>query len=553
MKKVLIYLLLSFSVICFGQNSNWKNRYTINDNKENFKFEISNFQNYYIVTYYYYENDKLLQVSDTIESISDKEVLSTSLQKMLSKNVSLKTYNSDIISYKLFEKYKSNQHVLEIEGKLDLLQNEKNEKTGVISIRFPASCKINMYYLNKDKNLNYCFQYPISLYQKKDSNETFCTNNIEIDSLDISIEQGVIKDIVVRAKVCKMEDKRYSYLVNSKFYFTNKRYIPLRNGEDIDRLSSRDKNFLSCALNKDLIFFIDLADVIDYNRISIPSGTFITKDTTFSLCPSGRFRLNLYKPAISDNFDVRIFSDLIGYNGKSPNGIVQSELQVDFGLKVGSRRCSLRRIYRRTYRNINKQQLFLFSRISPYIKLEKIEKANNQLFVDTTKKGDLLELFKYSHLNVGTDLNIVTYRSCSKHFTLNMAGGVFRTKIGNDSIEQNNLEKSIIYMQPNINLQFIESKNLDFNLKFGLFGAWTVSSLNDSELENVQQSVRNYAFNKSHYWTQFQQSINIHPHGIRDNSIFFRSTQYISQSNNYFSFQIGYSTSLANLFNLNRK
>jgi hypothetical protein len=161
----------------------------------------------------------------------------------------------------------------------------------------------------------------------------------------------------------------------------------------------------------------------------------------------------------------------------------------------------------------------------------------------------MLDIFKYSHLNVGTELNVITLRTDSKLFTGNISGGILRTTMSVDSTGKNDFDISTMYVNPNCDFKFFESNKIDFNFRFGAFVAWTISSLDSVTISDAKQSIKDYISDRKNWWFQFQQSINLHPGGNKQSSIFIRASQYLelSSKNNYFTFQIGYSTTLSNL------
>lgn len=541
----MIYAMLLFVniSICTGQTNAWRNNYMVSLNDENYKFEVLSSQNYCVIKYYFKESKtkdviKDTVIADTIKSAEDKIVFEVSVKNLLN-NDTVRKRNKDPknISSILYDKYINGKHISELEEKISLLDN--GAPIGTIRLKTTPELKnVDVFSINNGSN-----KVTPDPSKKR-------SVQVSIDSVDIAFEQGVIKDILIRAKL--INTQKQPIIKGPILYFTNKRYIPVRNAEDVNLLSCKGKNYLYFLYRTDSLMVLDLADVIYYDRkIPYAAGTYIPKDTTIYLKADIDNHVNLIKPSIPENFDIRVFTDVLGINGKEPNGIVQSEAQLNFWLNVGKNRLTLGKLLKLRY-NKYRQQLFCFNKISPYFKLTKIEKANNSnVFIDTTsKQTNLLDMFKYAHLNVGTELNVLTYRTNSKLFTCNVAGGFFRTTIGYDSLKVNHVDKSTVYINPNLDFQFFESNKIDFNLKFGVYGAWTISPIDSFAFSKVKTVVKKYANDDSHWWGQFQQSINIHPHGRRSNSFFIRTSQYISTKNNYFTFQIGYSTSLANILNM---
>ena len=587
--------------LLFGQ-TNLINVFSVDFNDSIYKFEIDKKANAYTIKYFN-PKDSSINRKDALFSIKDHAALVGAIMKIAEKDYA----DANKIADKLYEIYSYRQNTNELQAKINIFENDKGINIGVISLK---KTKVKAYLIprkridkisfNREKKewqiiaakwrqcsdslkgkpgepliktTNRCNDLygkltSTKLYKPQkginrfknlkdlyiDSTSYIKLNGIsvelEIDSVDIVFENGIIKDIIVRTHLQKKSEKG----LGGSFNFSNWGYIPVRSGSDIDALSCKEKNYLSALYSNDSIFIIDLAQVIRYNRkIAFSSGTYIPIDTAIYINKEKAF-VNLMKPRMSENFDIRIFTDALGYNRNAPNGLVQSEAQLNFCLNQWKNRFTLDRIWRKGIIIKNKPmsrfQFLMFNKISPYFRFSKIEKTNNQLPIDTvSKKGDLMDIFKYAHLDVGTELNIVTYRTDSKLFTGNIAGGILRTKFGTDSIESNYFNLSTIYLKPNLDFKFFESNKIDFNLRFGAYVAWKVTPIDSAALTSVKTSLKEYAFDKTHWWGYFQQTINLHPGGNSQNSIFIRSAQYLSTKNNYFTFQIGYSASLNKLFN----
>jgi hypothetical protein len=455
----------------------------------------------------------------------------------------------------LYDSYKNRKDISELNSKIALLKNDQGVNIGILSFKRTT---ISAYLIEKDS-------LPLSQrqYAKSPSLIPKKAFVVLIDSADISFEDGIIKDIVIRAK-SKKNNLKPGYIpgnnppYDSVFYFSNPGYIPIRNAEDLDNLSEKERNYLSFNYSPHYIAVIDLADVLDYNRkIVFASGTYIPKDTCVTIISGQNKKVQLRKPSISEFFDLSIFSDLLGYGKEktSSNGIVQAEAQANFILNDGVNSYDLAKTVKTSHKfikmNLYRRQWISFNRISPYIKLTKLNNTSSKLGIDISDRKNLLDVFKYAYLNVGTELNIATLRTDDKLFTVNTAFGILRTRIGTDSVESKNYSISTVYGNLNSKFKICESNKIDFTLGIGGYIGWSLSSLDSIQIKNIKERVEKYISNKCNYWFEFQQNINLHPGGNRQNSVFIRSSQYynIASKNNYFTFQIGYSTSLSNLLN----
>jgi hypothetical protein len=245
---------------------------------------------------------------------------------------------------------------------------------------------------------------------------------------------------------------------------------------------------------------------------------------------------------------------VLGYSGTLPNGIMQAEAQINFGLNEGKTKYRLYNIYKNEQHSNYRHQWVWFNRYSPYIRIMKFEKSNVSLnSVLDSVKTDFLEIYKYSKLEIGNELNILTYKTDSKLATLNAAGGLFRTTIGNDSVEAHNKTYSTLYFNPNLEFKIFESNKIDYYIRFGGYLTWLASPYESLNYKNIVDKSISYFANKVNWFWQFQQSINLHPDGDKQQSFFIRTSEYLSSKNNHFTFQIGYSTSIDGIVNFKNK
>lgn len=475
-----------------------------------------------------------LRVAKPIDPILEK-----TLTEMLSKEIRLRE-----------ERFASKREFIQTEKRISFLEADKGEniinlslKKSVVNAMIIPQTKKN----SKTSKVKSKTSKNDSITSKNDSIISINKSNshkakkarVYIESLSMSIENGIIKDILA---------KGHSLSQDSLYYFSNQYYIPIRNAQDIDYLSSKFKNQLSFPYSGDIVIAIDLSDVLNCNRIVTNEfGTYISKDTTVTLMAGKNEIVHICKPSIIDNLNLKLFTDALGYEKKSPNGVLQTEAKLNFILNTVSsfrHRYSdaLERIKDRTYR----YDWIFVNRVSPYMRLMKLENNNSTLALKKDS-GDVMDLFKYAYLDFGTELNVLTYRTDSKLFTANVAGGILRTKVGNDSIESNNIFVSTVYVNPNIDLKFYESNRIDFSFCVGLYGAWPIGSISKSDLINAKSKLTSYEFITSHLWGQIQQNVSFHPGGNRTNSIFIRANQYISTNNKHFTLQVGYCTSISNI------
>lgn len=547
-------LITMLSIPAWAQNSD-ANKYIIDYKDSLYTFELT--ENTNSCTIKCSKNGTKAGADDSCSILS--------MYNISSLLIAIKKVNSDIdsdtaakeIASKLLIAYNSQKTKNGLNAKIASLSNDKAANIAVLRLKGRA---VNAYMFplkevamtasqERKMDIQGTTISRFSEYKElmKNSPETLMQSikHVVVDSISMALEDGIIKDIHV-----------ISHSGNNRYYFINKRYIPIRNGQDIDALSAKGITYLPFLYSRDSILMIDLSDILDINRrVVFASGTYTVRDTLLTV--SSEYGVaRLYKPKITESFDVRIFSDFAGYDGSSPNGIIQAEAQLNFILNQGKTQNTIFRVWnthsflKNTNRLKYRQQWVWFNRISPYIKLTKIEKTGKVLPVDTSSSdGRLIDLYRYSYINVGTDLNFLTFRTDSKLFSLNLAGGILRTKIGNDTIADKSIERSTVYLNPNLLFKFYDSNKIDFDLRIGAYGAWIVSPVNSSDLAGAMVFVKKYAFDITHWWGEFHLNIGLHPNGNKQNSFFIRASEFYSTKENYFTFQAGYSTSFSNLLN----
>jgi hypothetical protein len=451
-------------------------------------------------------------------------------------------------------------------GATNLKTNE--EKPAIDSCRLSLDTIVKSLYSDNGENIiQFSQKHPvISMYVSRirsggDYDIISKCRQAKVKYLKLSIENGIIKDILVYCiDVSKKEKEKekekgkndnttQDNLKGKEYCFSNRHYIPLRDAFDIDNLNTEHVNLLIAQISKSLIASIDLSDVLRTIRSgTLASGTYISADTTFTLPSKGIVVVK--KSSIIDNLNLKVFTDVMGYEKNSINGVVQTEAKINFILNPSSN--SKQQFTDEVLKiNRNRHEWVWINRISPYIKWMRMENNNSSLSIESTTQGDVMNLFKYATLDMGTDFNVITYRTDSKLFTANLAAGIWRTKVvqnKNDSTDVNNLFVSTFYLNPTFEFKFYESDRLDFSLGVGVFGATKLGIISAEDLKNIKSKLTSYDFTSNHFWGQIQECVNFHPNGNWRNSIFLRANQYWNPKNSHFTFQIGYSTPLSNIF-----
>lgn len=528
-RLILLLALILLQQMCVtGQNSA-TNKYTVAYKDSNYTFDVALHKDYYTI-----KLDSSPKAEIVYLQLSNNNAFQNAINKVFSaaKN---EIFNCKAIADSLYLMLKAKE-----QDNLSHIQKLENDKgADVAFIKLKNSTVASYLMSNKKSDTT---QLEKKIRQAKRLCD-FKQNKIQIalQSVSIAFENGLIKDILVRAQ---------NESGNEQYYFSNRDYLPIRNGQDIDRLACKNKYYLTFQYNQDSTLVLDLADILDYNRqVSCSSGTYIPKDTTINISTTHQEEIRLHKPSISESFDVRLFSDALGYSGKNPNGIIQIEAQLDFYLNQGNHFGNLFDIWKTGNTTHYRYQKVWLNRISPYFKLAKIEKNNS--YINESKIPEnkiLMEMYKHANLDFGTDFNIYTFRSDSKLFSINLAPGIIRTTFGKDSLDESKSDVTSLYLHPYLGLKFFESNRIDFDVKCGAYALWKISSINPTTvIETITHKNEFISFLTNHCWLELGQSINLHPGGNKQTSVFVRAAQYIGMNNNYFTFQIGYSTTISNI------
>jgi len=548
-----------------------KYKYTVENRDANYTFEVEENKNYYCLRY-----DTAHVVDTVFSELNDNLILRNSIRKVLPPTL-IPTADIEKLATILYLEVRAKKRENELLQKLQDVENDKGDILGFMHVRKKAKA----YLLALNNSESSIFSKSTTLYKslmddlKADSTKlikikknkfvntkgivdnylirllyrkypTLILKNsveLEIDTVEIAFENGIIKDILVVSHNKTLQD--------SIIRFSNLTYFPIRNAQDIDRVNSKERNYLTYLYKKDSVYVIDLSDVIDYGRrVPFTSGTYIPKDTTIRVVNNNTNSFTLRKPSITESFDARIYSDMLGFDKNASNGIIQFEGQLDIQLNQGKNKNSLYRIWSGDGYKRYRDQWLGFNRISPYFKVLKVEESKMVYNIENLDTLNFLDVFKHSNLDNGLDLNLATYRTDSKQFTFNVSTGILRTSISKDSLINKEHTFTTMYFYPNIDLKFFNSNKIEYELKFGVYYGGLLTPNESLNYVNQSRKLSDFVTGGKSCFYHLQQSINLHPNGNKLNSLFLRTSEYIGKNNNYFTFQIGYATSISNLLRL---
>lgn len=225
-----------------------------------------------------------------------------------------------------------------------------------------------------------------------------------IDSIKIEITKTFIENMVLYGTVKYMDS-----LLKIPVEILQK-YVVLRNAYPIglstlDILDYNNKKLNLYAIVNQKKCSVPLSEVLSFYRPELKSQRrdYSPADTSFTVIKNNSLQtITLKGESSSDLFEIKIFSDFIGIDGTSSNGLIQTEFSKEMYLN------SNRRLI---FQNQIRSAYFGFmSYIKPSFTLSKIEKTNKYYYLDynnDTAYIPTLSLKEYEIYNVGFDVNTV--------------------------------------------------------------------------------------------------------------------------------------------------
>jgi hypothetical protein len=268
--------------------------------------------------------------------------------------------------------------------------------------------------------------------------------NFKIEMAEIEFNNGFIENIRVKGKIIPIyllenNDPNKDKILSPTLYFENLYPIGFSRESDYDYIY---KTFLFANSNIKTVFNrnesvnykLRLSDAITYDykhevnrRDYSPKNEIIKYDTTSIENPKV-----LHKLETAKLFELKVYSDFMGFNETSPNGLIQSELEKEIPI--------LTRRYPSIY--VWRSNWGFLSYVVPNLVISKIEDQNKHLPISyypltvgntsiPIKYASTLDLFKYESFNTGIDINFFTYDILNAKSAIHINGGL---KYGNTPI-----------------------------------------------------------------------------------------------------------------------
>lgn len=226
--------------------------------------------------------------------------------------------------------------------------------------------------------------------------------SLSIDSISVKIDKTFIESIAVYTKILasNYEENNYQFR-NKSVMFYNHQPISISTLTSIDKALSSTSVF---AFIENHLYEIDIRDIIAfYNPIQANGRNDLSPaDTTFTLVKNnGEQTISVNKTPTQKLFEMKVYSDFVGLNGTTPNGLVQLEFSKE--MYLSSQKYT--KVFKKGFYFNNSWGTY----VTPFFTLSKLEKTNKFLPLlsnDSTRGAQTLQLKRYEIFSVGADINL---------------------------------------------------------------------------------------------------------------------------------------------------
>ncbi len=446
-------------------------------------------------------------------------------------------------------------------------------------------------YYNGNKTINFNKK---KYYRVKDKELTLI-------SVAIAFEDGYIRDMIIRGT---LPDKKREETIQ------NKTMVPVYSSEKIQKINDGGWKY-PCG-----DYYVFLSDIIEYKRKLKRTGHYIPKNGIIELDRDEDTK-NVYRSSFTDYLDMRIYSDLSGFQSENPYGQIQVEARytnilpyarskhfsllskispfVTF-LKLKSKVDALPVIglfeekaslaidlkYRTSLdeANLTRQLLLEFDKemmpLSTNMTSFTEEAGNKWLIVDNDRKQryalvaeedkisvfrgrgetSAIDLVRYSDLNFGLDVEIVSCRYSYLRFRGGVIYGLYRTPINSflppdlgSKVESDSntgwpsIRRDLLsqHLTPALEIGFTPHSAVDFNISYSPIYIRIFSNDSGIFLDKLGK--------RSGLVHQLKWDFNIHPDtSDSSKSIFIKTTIFLSSVDESFpSLQVGYFTPISKI------
>ncbi len=509
--------------------------------------------------------DHYLLKKDDNDKSKPEKIKKLNLQEF--QNAISKLYNGELtgknlvqVSSMLFTQIIQENVENEIRSRLKNAKFVRNLKLGTLSFKNKNNNRVHVYEADA-KGVKIYYMGKMD-WLCKDISRSIKKHWFEVSSVEIAFEDGHMKDILATGKFFIMSSRDSTFNIFSindtssiitiidtciidtisvDAQFRNSSFPPLRKPSEISDLNSSIKNKLEFVY-QDISYKIYLSDLIFFKRnVIFATGSYIPATEVVAINWDGDKEIGIYKKEFDDNFDLRVYTDVTGFQENNPNGLLQFEGNLDLIITTSSNR------------------FVFFNNISPYVTFSKLEnKLNNltptiaplkneNILSNSRNFASTIDFMRYKNLDIGITGNILTWSFPAAKLKINSKFGLLRSSIDSsaiyiDSIQTDLKIRNVLlsYFAQYLNVKWINDDNLSIDLGIGHY------------LFRLFDEDKNISISGTKNIWKFHLGINIftNPKDSFKKAVFFRGT-FITDSIFRFNnllLQTGYSTPITNLF-----
>lgn len=280
----------------------------------------------------------------------------------------------------------------------------------------------------------------------------------KIDSIKVEITKTFIENLLIYGQIEYYDFQKSDFGKNVQKKVTLRNTFPI----GISTLNALDQNMrgqqLFAIINKEK-YAVPLYEVLAFYRPEPESNRrdYSPADTTFTILKDETLQTSTLKRESSDElFEFKVFSDFVGIDGTSTNGLIQTELSKEMYLNP----------YRFLCWKYQKHSAYwgIASFIKPSFSLSKIEQTNkyyNLIYQNDTAYIPTLTLQQYEIYNIGFDVNLamLSLPFLKSNFYIDPGFYFGRTGVSDSTHSMND---SVVY----INKQGLNNLSLRGNVRF---------------------------------------------------------------------------------------
>jgi hypothetical protein len=364
---------------------------------------------------------------------------------------------------------------------------------------------------------------------------------ISIDSIQIDISKTLIERVIVHGQVLNFDNQENNKSLYSQKYVEiyNKAPIGISTIKNIEKGNNEVELF---AYVNNGMYKIPLREVIAFYRPKLVSNRtdLSPADTAFTVSKNNELQtVILQKEKTEKLFELKVFTDIVGFDETNSNGLVQTKLEKKIYLNPN------RHYFENSWHSVNYGSL---TYINPNFSLSKIE-SNNKYYLNNKKEISSLTLKEYEILNVGFDLNVFLLSIPAIKGSLYFDPGFYFGKTGYSFNEIQNVDSSQVLVKNMINtftpkfsiVYLLQADERYFFETVLSYQYYHLADKNIKQISDINKGCSKILYNNPIYGLEFFAGFK-----IRDNDesrIFgrYRYNYSLSEKHSFSQVQIGYS------------